>query len=187
MTAITRYAANVLFAALGVVVMASLAAGAGVGSAPSVTVQEKEGLYSVSATFRVSEPPARVLEILTAYDEIPSFMPQIKLSRILDREAGRIVVEQQAESGMLTFKKQMHLILEVTQAPDGLHFRDRCGRSFGLYEGTWRIVERDGGSDVTYELTAKPTFGVPEFLLKRVLKRDSARMIAQLQNRMAVR
>lgn len=40
---------------------------------------------------------------------------------------------------------------------------------------------------VTYELTAQPTFDVPEFLLKRVLKRDAAEMIERLQREIAAR
>jgi len=37
---------------------------------------------------------------------------------------------------------------------------------------------------VRYELTAKPSFDVPAFLLKRLLQRDAREMIRRLQNEM---
>jgi hypothetical protein len=38
---------------------------------------------------------------------------------------------------------------------------------------------------ITYELTAEPSFDVPGGILKRVLRRDSSRMIASLQREIA--
>jgi len=40
---------------------------------------------------------------------------------------------------------------------------------------------------VTYELSAKPSFDVPEFLLKRLLKRDASQMIERLKAEVAAR
>ena len=61
------------------------------------------------------------------------------------------------------------------------------GRSFTRYEGTWRVIPRDGGATVTYELTARPAFDVPQFILKRLLKRDSGQMIDRLRQEIAAR
>ncbi|HWK11209.1 MAG TPA: SRPBCC family protein, partial [Vicinamibacterales bacterium] len=68
----------------------------------------------------------------------------------------------------------------ITQEAGTIRFRDRCGSSFERYEGTWRVAVSGAGSDITYELTAKPSFDVPEFILKRLLKRDSTRTIERL-------
>jgi hypothetical protein len=37
----------------------------------------------------------------------------------------------------------------------------------------WTLAERDGRTHVTYELAANPSFDVPKFLLKRLIKRDA--------------
>jgi hypothetical protein len=68
-----------------------------------------------------------------------------------------------------------------------LQFRDRSGRSFARYEGLWRLCEEDGRTEIVYELTAQPSFDVPEFLLKRLLKRDSGQMIESLRREIAAR
>ena len=178
-----------VLAATFVVALAGLMPGAmtGTGPAPAVSVREERGVYSVSARFQVPQPPAAVLAVLTDYENIPRFLPDITSSVVRARSTGRAVVEQEAVSRMMMFSKKVHLVLEITEAPDAIRFVDRCGRSFERYEGTWRVTARDGGSEITYELIAKPSFDVPEFLLKRLLKRDSTRTIERLASEIAAR
>src|SRR5262245_3710110 len=93
--------------------------------APHVTVGEKNGVYSVVARFEVPQPPGVVLDVLTDYEQIPKFMPGVKTSVVLDRNADRIVVEQEATSRVLAFSKKVHLVLEITEGARALRFRDR--------------------------------------------------------------
>jgi hypothetical protein len=106
---------------------------------------------------------------------------------VLERAAGRAVVEQEAVSSVMMFSKRVHLVLEIDEQPGALLFRDRCGRSFARYEGAWRVSLAEGRTAITYELTADPSFGVPRFLLERLLRRDSTEMIGRLQHEIAAR
>jgi carbon monoxide dehydrogenase subunit G len=153
----------------------------------TVTVHEVRGVFSVVARFPVEQPPAAVLAVLSDYEQIPRFMPGVRTSKILERSAERALVEQEAVSSMMMFSKRVHLVLEIEEQPDVLRFHDRCGRSFVQYDGNWRIASEQGHTMVTYELTAQPTFDVPGFLLKRLLRRDSVEMIQQLQREVAAR
>jgi ribosome-associated toxin RatA of RatAB toxin-antitoxin module len=152
-----------------------------------VAVHERGGIYRVAATFSVSEPGAVVMEVLADYDEIPRFMPDVRTSTVLQRHDNYAVVEQEAVAKFLMFSKRIHLVLEVHQAAGSLRFRDRCGNSFSSYEGRWTVTELDDRTHVAYELTARPAFEVPEFLLRRLLKRDSTRMIQLLTVEIAAR
>jgi carbon monoxide dehydrogenase subunit G len=154
---------------------------------PSVTVREDHGVFSVTAQVHGVQPPATALAVLTDYERISQFMPGVESSVVLERAPGRAVVEQQAVSRLLMFQKRVQLQLEVVEGPDSLHFRDRSGRSFARYEGEWRIASTDRGTLITYSLTAQPAFDVPEFVLKKLLKRDSARMIMGLRREIAAR
>ena len=156
-------------------------------SSPDVTVVEAKGVFTVKARFLVDEPPAIVMTVLTDYEHIPQFMPDIRTSIVRERAAGRALLEQEAVSGAILFSKHVHLTLEIEEQPDALVFHDRCGLSFGRYEGAWRLSALDGHTEVAYELTAEPSFEVPGFMLKHVLQRDSARMIERLQREIAAR
>jgi carbon monoxide dehydrogenase subunit G len=156
-------------------------------SRDAVTVREERGVYIVNARFQVPQTIEIVRAVLTDYDHIARFMPGVTRSAVLQRTPGRTVVEQEAVSRFLMFSKRVHMVLEIAEEPDALTFRDRCGRSFSRYEGSWHLSGGDGATAIVYQLTAEPSFDVPEFLLKRLLKRDSAAMIEGLRREIAAR
>lgn len=153
----------------------------------AVTVNEDHGVYSVAATFSVPQAPSVALAALTNYTQIPRFMPEVHSSNVIERTDDRTVVEQEAVARFMMFSKRLHLILEVQEDRGTIRFRDRCGKSFAQYQGVWAIAERDGKTHVTYELSAKPSFDIPEFLLKRLLKRDASQMIERLKAEISAR
>jgi ribosome-associated toxin RatA of RatAB toxin-antitoxin module len=152
-----------------------------------VDVREEQGTYQVVATFQIPQRAALAMAVLTDYERIPKFMPDVRTSRVLERRDRRVVVEQEAVATFLLFSKQVHLLLEVDEAPLSLEFKDRCLKAFSSYEGSWRLEERPDRTDVTYTLSANPTFEVPGFLVKRLMKGDAVEMIERLRAEIAAR
>lgn len=179
----------VVAAAVGLSALLSgpVAAADGHDPLPQVNVREDRGTYTVTARFEIPQSAAAALAVLSDYEQIPRFMPEIRTSVVLSRSEGHILVEQEAISRFMMFSKKVHLLLDVTQDDSSLRFVDRCGNSFATYHGAWRATTSGGRTTVTYELTAKPAFDVPEFILKRLLKRDSVQMIDRLQREIAAR
>jgi ribosome-associated toxin RatA of RatAB toxin-antitoxin module len=173
------------FAALAIVL--ARPAAADIAADPSISVHEEKGVYRVAATFGVPQSPALAVAVLTDYEQIPRFMPDVRTSTIIGRAADHVVVEQEAIARLMMFSKRIHLVLEVREQPGRIQFRDRCGKSFTKYEGSWTIAEKDGQTAIRYELNAQPSFDVPEWLLKRLLKRDATQMIQRLQAEIASR
>ena len=155
-----------------------------VHEAPAVMVHETDGIYIVNASFAVAAAPAAVLRVLTNYDAIPRVVPDVLTSVVVSRRGADLVVEQVAVSRLLFFSRTVQLRLHVRETSEGLEFSDVGRRSFALYEGGWRVKAQPWGSAVTYHLRAQPSFDVPEFLIKRVLKRDAGQMIDRLRKAM---
>jgi ribosome-associated toxin RatA of RatAB toxin-antitoxin module len=175
-------------AAAAVLNMLWQAAGAAaVEPPPNITVREERGVYSVAARFLVDQPPSVALTVLTDYEQIPRFMPDIRTSRVRERGRGRAVVEQEAVAHVMLFTKRVHLVLEIDEQPDALIFRDRCGLNFARYEGAWRFSQQNGRTTIAYELIAEPSFDVPGFMLKRLFRRDAGQMIEGLKREIAAR
>ena len=166
---------------------AALGAAAATGPEPLVSVRERGGAYVVAATFSVPAPPAVVREVLTDYANIPRFMPGVETSRVLNRTEGLVRVEQEAVSKYMLFSRRVHLVLDVEESADVIRFRDRCTRSFDQYEGAWTIAPGQGTTEISYALTAKPAFGVPGFVIRRLLDRDARLMIEGLRAEIAAR
>lgn len=159
---------------------------AGAQASP-VSVREEHGVYRVDASFATTHPMGLAQAVLTDYEQIPRFLPDVRTSRIVERGDGRVVVEQEAVARVLLFSKRVTLLLEVQERPESIRFRDRGGRSFTRYEGAWTLREQDGRTMVSYELTARPAFDVPAFVLARLFRRDADRMIEHLQAEIAAR
>jgi ribosome-associated toxin RatA of RatAB toxin-antitoxin module len=172
-------------ALLVIALIASAAPRAEAMDQPDVTVREQDGIYRVAATFSVAQSASAVFDVLTGYEQIPRFMPDVRSSRVIERGEGRAVVEQEAVARVMMFSKRIHLVLDISEAAERIEFRDRCGESFAHYEGSWNISTKGARAVVTYELSAKPAFDVPEFLLRRLLKRDAQTMIRRLQDEIA--
>jgi uncharacterized membrane protein len=158
-----------------------------------VNVREEDGMYHVAATFSVTRSVPVIFDVLTDYEQIPRYMPDVRSSRILERGDGRAVVEQEAVARVMMFSKRVHLVLDIDTGIDtgiadasrAIRFRDRSGKSFAHYEGAWTLAATSPERvEVRYELAARPSFDVPAFLLKRLLQRDAREMIRRLRDEM---
>jgi ribosome-associated toxin RatA of RatAB toxin-antitoxin module len=153
----------------------------------SVTVTERAGIYQVSATFAVPKTPADAVAVLMDFEKIPDFVPDMKTSTVIERTDGNTVVEQEAVARFMMFSKTVHLVLNVSEDGGVITFRDRCGKSFAVYEGSWTVKPSANGATITYRLAAKPSFDVPGFVLKRLLKRDASELIARIKAEITTR
>lgn len=180
-----------LSGALGVIVLAAASLAqvraADKASASQVAVHEARGVYTVAARFTVPQAREIAHAVLTDYERIPSFMPDVTTSVVRERSAGRAVIEQEAVPRVMMFSRRVHLVLEVSEQRDAVRFRDASGRSFTEYEGAWLLSEHDGQTTVSYELRAKPSFAVPEFLARRLFKKNAVHMIERLRAEIAAR
>jgi len=148
---------------------------------PAVSVRSSDGVYVVSARFEIDAPVAVVREVLTDYAGIPRFMPDVRKSVVRHRDGRIVLVEQEAVSRVMMFSKTVHMLLEVTEGERVLAFRDLCGTSFSRYEGSWTLDADGARTTVSYALTADPSFSVPSFMLKRLMRDSASKTIEHLR------
>jgi carbon monoxide dehydrogenase subunit G len=176
-----------LFIASAALVLGALAAGAAAAEQPAMSVQERDGTYTVAARFHVPQLPEVVREVLTDYPSIPRFMPGVRTSKVLERDGGHARVEQEAVSKFMMFSKRVHLLLHVEEGAEAIRFRDTGNRSFVHYEGAWTITRQGIQTVVAYELIARPAFSVPSLILRKLLDRDARLMIERLRGEIQAR
>ena len=175
-----------LFLTCVVVIATTLVTGA--AEAPVIAVhQNAAGAYVVTARFHVAEAADVAREVLIDYANIPRFMPHVVASEVVERGEGIVRVTQQAVSEYMFFSKRVHLVLDVEEGPRTIRFRDRCNRSFEVYDGAWTLAPQEAGTELVYQLTARPAFNVPGFVMRKLLNRDARAMIEQLRAEIAAR
>lgn len=169
------------FLVTALLLFASVAADAEPAAGQGVTIREERGVMCVLARFKVAAPEAVAIAVLTDYDQIASYMPNVQSSRVVQRNENRLLVEQTAVVEYMMFSRRIRLLLDVEQRDGSITFSDRSQDSFARYEGAWTVTAAPGGAQIEYRLAAKPLFKAPAFLMKRVLRRDAKEMIARLQ------
>ena len=87
------------------VVMSGLITGQTAAEPAAVSVREDEGVYYVLALFSVAQPVSIVRDVLTDYEQIPRFMPDVKTSVVVERSP-RLLVRQEASSKLGMFSKR---------------------------------------------------------------------------------
>ena len=173
---------------LAAVTVVTYTVAAAAAQAPTVAVRSNgDGVYAIAARFSVPEPATVVQAVLTDYPNIPRFMPTVRTSRVLEQTDGRVRLEQEAVSKFMMFSRTVHLVLDVEESGGTIRFRDGCHKSFVVYDGSWTITSQGSGTELVYELTAKPAFSVPGMVLKRLLERDSREMIDGLRAEITAR
>ena len=148
-------------------VAAGAALSCGIGLAAddvSLSIQNKNGLFNLEGSFQVQAETSVIWDVLTAYEQIPRFVGNLKKSHV-ERDLGvyHFLLAQEFEGGFLFFTKKVRVLLDVHETwYQSIAFQDIGHRDFTLYQGTWRVKPRsDGEQVITYQLNAKPNFSAP--------------------------
>lgn len=176
--------------ALGVLLGAGLAGAwavpcAGRGAGPIVLEFEDlgGGAYRVEGRFSVPVSSAAAWRVLADYDGLGGVIPSLKTSRLLEREPGRALVEQEVVGGVLFFTRRIRVVLRVVEQPfRALYFDDVSGVDFERYGGSWRIEEEKGGLNVLYSLEAKRRFSAPDFVAKGIFRRNAKELLEKVRS-----
>jgi hypothetical protein len=146
---------------------------ASASAAPSVHV---EG-YKVLGTVDLDAPPAEVLAVIRDPHEVNRISrdkTQVKSTAVGDC----LQVDYLSPS----FVGDVEYRARLCDTPDGSRaLLAEPVQDMTEYEAVWRVVARDGGSRVDYELVAVPALALPRALVARATKGPVHKMLAALE------
>lgn len=155
---------------------------------PSLSFAESgAGGFKVEAGFWVSVSSETAWEVLSDYDRLAEFVPSLRSSKVLERRAGRVLLEQVAVGRVFAFSRRVRVVLELRETPfERIVFTDTAGEDFERYRGSWRIEPEHGSTRlrIVYELEAKRRFAAPDFVASGVLRRNTRSLLRALRKEM---
>ena len=136
-------------------------------------------VYRIASSGAVAATPAHVWRILTDYNQLADYLPNLNSTRVVSRDGDRIVVEQQGTARFLFFSQPIRLLVQVHErAPDRI---DVCliDGDMKVYRASWELSPLAGatGTRVAYSATIVPKFDVPGIIGTSVVRNDIARMM----------
>jgi ribosome-associated toxin RatA of RatAB toxin-antitoxin module len=138
--------------------------------------------YEVNASGDVRAAPAAVWRILTGYERMAEFVPDLASCKILSRRGNEVVVEQVGTARFLFMSRQIHLVVRATETPMSAIDIALLSGDMRYYASRWELqpLAATGGTRIVYRGTLAPDFYVPGMLGAHVIGGDIARMMQAL-------
>jgi ribosome-associated toxin RatA of RatAB toxin-antitoxin module len=171
---------------------AALALAHGSASAQEISIRTaRDGDFvtvSASALMRVDQRIAWA--VLSDYDHLANFIPDVKSSRVVSRDGHKLLVEQIGEVGFIFYKQAVTVMLEVHEEPlRRITARGVEGNVKGL-ESHYEL--HASGEEVRLDYAGRfdPDFAVPPLIgmpvMRRVIERRFRAMVEEIQRRDAL-
>jgi len=176
--------------ALGVAAM--LAAAASMAQRVDIETHRRDETITVEASAEMQADPHTVWSVITDYDNLARFIPYMRSSRVLQRDADRVVVEQTGELVFLFFRQPVEVRLAVVESPPTRVAARAIGGNLKELEGRY-IVERlpSGYTRLSYSGRLVPDFDVPPIIgriaLQSVMSSQFDAMVKEIGRREAER
>lgn len=158
-----------------------------------VTIQTEKLEGQQRRIFAFTDMPfttEQVWQILTDYDNLSNFIPNLSHSQRLSHPEGGIRLEQIGSQCFLNIKFCARVVLDMVEAfPCELRFSMVEG-DFRQFEGRWtleRMAETQGEMmRLGYDLVIRPPRAMPVTLIERHIRHDLSRNLKAISDRAAV-
>ncbi|MYN01310.1 cyclase/dehydrase [Pseudoduganella sp. DS3] len=140
---------------------------------------DAQQLYEVNASGSVNASLATVWRILTTYDRMEEFVPDLASCRVLSRNGNEVIIEQFGTARFLFMSRSIHLVVRATEQPMSSIDIALVSGDMKHYEARWELIPipETGGTRVIYSGRLMPNFYVPGILGTNIIRGDIERMM----------
>jgi len=136
-------------------------------------------MYQIESSGTVAASPAAVWRILTDYNHMADYVPDMKSARVVARTGDKVIIEQHGAARLLFFSRDIRLVVQVhEQAPNKIDVSLVDG-DMKVYRCRWELtpVAATGGTRILYSATIEPKFYVPGLVGASLVRKDIAKMM----------
>lgn len=144
----------------------------------------KNKVVGVDGIIHIQAPVRDVWSVLTDYEHIKDFIPQVLESQLLKDKGAEKLIQQTGKTGILFFKKTSTIVLKVKEFYlDRILFKQDSG-DFKVFEGEWQLTAcpEGDGTMLAYRAKIKPDFFAPPALTRYVEERDLPKVLQAVRN-----
>lgn len=146
-------------------------------AATTLEVGRASGVFHVHVATAVAVDVATAWQVLTDYDHLAEFVPDMHSSRLVSGPGRPRLLRQEGDAGVLVFRRRIEVVLELDeQAPSRLAFR-AVGGNMRRMQGEWRVHAADAGVDLEYEAQIEPAFWVPPLIGTALMRGNVRRQV----------
>lgn len=139
----------------------------------------------ILASVIIPQPVEQVWQVITDYEHLADFVPNLTVSRLLPNAEGRIRLEQIGAQCFLKVKFCARVVLEMTENfPYELGFAMQEG-DFQHFNGVWQLrpTADAQGTHLSYDLLVKPPRAMPAALIERHIRHNVTANLLAIRQR----
>lgn len=145
-------------AALLAVALSVAATRAAAGAVVAIDAERRGEAIAIHATVLLAADGATAWRVLTDYDRYPAFIPELRTSRVVARDAGRVTVEQTGDAVLWFLRMPLTVTFEVEETPQkGVRSRAVAGTLRAL-TSRYALTTEAAGVRLDYDGQVTPGF-----------------------------
>jgi hypothetical protein len=139
---------------------------------PEVWVEARGTGFAVTARVSVEVGRATAWAVITDYNRLGEFVPDMDESRIVSRAGEPTLVQQTGAWNLLGIRLPVRVVAQVEEDPmRSVRFHSISG-NVRVENGEWSIADEGDGVAITYHVECTPEFWVPPILGTMMMRRD---------------
>jgi ribosome-associated toxin RatA of RatAB toxin-antitoxin module len=152
---------------------------------------DRQGEYiTVNASALMQVDAQIAWDVLSDYDHLAQFIPDMKSSRVVSRDGDRVRVEQKGDFGFFFYRQPVEVMLEVVEEPRRRIDARRISGNIRDLETRYELEASDAGVKLDYVGRFIPDFPVPPFfgmaMVRRIIERRFRAMVDEIERRDAL-
>lgn len=141
----------------------------------------------IEARIQLPYPAEQVWQVLTDYEALSEFIPNLETSQRVEHPAGGVRIEQIGAQSALMLKFSARVVLDMEENfPKALNF-DMVEGDFNGFEGQWRLNPCENceeQTELTYSLTVWPKRTMPICAVEKRLSKDLPMNLQAIRQRL---
>lgn len=153
----------------------------------TIEVGRDGDFITVVASAQLKADPHIAWEVLSNYDDLARFIPDMRSSRVLKRDADGLVVEQKGELGFLFFRRAIEVTMAVSEEPQRRIDARAISGNMKNMEARYELLPSEKGLKLAYYGRFVPDFFLPPLIgipiVRRSLERRFRAMAEEIERR----
>lgn len=159
-------------------------------AAQTITAHRDDGAVIVEAVQELEASPELAWAVLTDYEGLVRFIPDMTASRVIMRSGNHVLVEQKGAASLFLLRRSIEVRLEIDEFPFERVTSRAVAGSFKEMEGRYELKTEGGTLRFTYRGRIVPGFWLPDLIettaVKRAIGRQFTAMVQEIQRRAAL-
>jgi hypothetical protein len=152
-----------------------------------VAVEYRDGTYLASLSLRVFASPKQVLAVLTDFDHMADFVPNLIASRIVSRSGNVFRIHQQGKAVFGPFSFPFESERRIEWFPEGRLVAQALSGSTKYMRSELRYQGVAGGTRIDYQMEVVPDRWIPSSMGVSLMRHELAEQFSALAREMARR